>query len=57
MLTGRGVANRTSEAAVNRKPHRLFGRLSERKNPVNAQFVCAKHLSILLLPENNIFPV
>jgi hypothetical protein len=56
MLTGGRTANGTSEGAVNRKPRRLFGRLSERKNPVNAQFVCAKYLTILLLllPENNI---
>ncbi|TVU43849.1 hypothetical protein EJB05_10349 [Eragrostis curvula] len=38
MLTGHATVNGTSDAAVNRRPRRLFGRLSERKNPVNAQF-------------------
>ncbi|TVU13664.1 hypothetical protein EJB05_37084 [Eragrostis curvula] len=38
MLTGHAMVNGTSDAAVNRRPRRLFGRLSERKNPVNAQF-------------------
>ena len=36
-----GMPTRTAaDAVVNRRPRRLFGRSSERKNPLNLQFVC-----------------
>lgn len=36
-----GMSSRTvAGAVVNRRPRRLFGRSSERKNPLNLQFVC-----------------
>ena len=39
-----GMPNGTADAVVNRRPRRLFGRASERKNPLNLQFVCHHHL-------------
>ncbi|CAL5009254.1 unnamed protein product [Urochloa decumbens] len=33
-----GMPTRTADALVNRRPRRLFGRPSERKNPLNLQF-------------------
>ncbi|PUZ49713.1 hypothetical protein GQ55_6G000800 [Panicum hallii var. hallii] len=33
-----GMPNGTADAVVNRRPRRLFGRASERKNPLNLQF-------------------
>lgn len=38
MLRGHGVASGTSDGVVNRRPHRMFGRSSERKSPLNVQF-------------------
>ncbi|XP_062191797.1 uncharacterized protein LOC133895478 isoform X2 [Phragmites australis] len=38
MLPGHATAIGTADGVVNRRPRRLFGRSSERKNPLNVQF-------------------
>lgn len=43
MVTVHGFANGTSDGTANRKIKRLFNS-SERKNPTNFQFVCAKYI-------------
>ena len=49
-----GMPNGTADAVVNRRPRRLFGRASERKNPLNLQFVC--HHLLLLSLFSSLFP-
>ncbi|KAF0899539.1 hypothetical protein E2562_020746 [Oryza meyeriana var. granulata] len=38
MLPGHGIASGTVDGVVNRRSHRLFGRSSERKNPLDVHF-------------------
>ncbi|KAL5229793.1 hypothetical protein ABZP36_028569 [Zizania latifolia] len=38
MLPGHGIASGTVDGVVNKRPRRLFGISSERKNPINVQF-------------------